>query len=1319
MKQLLILYGLVITLSVCFADTTFFSQNFNDPWLTTSPPVGWSIFYQPPLGFEDWHRDSANSWSANNSGYAKISLTSKSLNPTDTIIDSLVSPVINSWRYRNIVLRCTSYIRHLANNISAKIIGSTDGGATYPYLIAEFNGHYHDSILPPIVLNIPWADEQSNLRIAFVFIGRILDIDFWCLDDISLTGQYVFDTDIAPIVIMKPLNVQPPSLCSVQVKIVNLGKSSIMHIPVCCSLYNWAGSPIAYACIEVEEMHHNDTINVYLDDPYYFPNLPGFYRAKAWTEVSGDENVVNDTIEKDFAVIWAELLGFSQDEVFGDTCFPVREQGWGVKITPNYYPALINQVRCYLGFESGTQPYRYKIRIVDDNGPAGAPGSTIFETPNNIDSILEWKTTYLLNEELYIDSGSVYVFYIQVDDAPYAPSLFYDIERNSAASYYKYCNNNYLVDYPPGDWLIKLGLEYRTRNIYDHDLRVVYITEPVDEFVRRPYNFQTPVKIRIENIGNYAQNNFAVYCTVRSFIGGFPGSIRRDFSAVNLGLGAGRDTIIEFYPWNVLYNEPVQVTARIGLPTDQRPANNYKTAVITNKLGIFSQREGLTEYAWFDCDSIGGPIYNWYYPDSARLVLENCDDSITPCPPMSFNFPYYDSTYNQCYVSSNGFLTFSQSQPSISTNTAIPVSDAPNAVLYIFWDDLVLPYGSGAKIMFQEYGSRPNRFCVITWHNVMRKNADSAYRLNFQIVLYENGNFIYQYKNVFCNWLWADYGKSATVGIENTDGTGGLQYLLGTDSLISNWPENKLSNNRTIKWYRQIRDVGVSSFVTPRDTVLPRPTTPFVRIKNYGTEMEDTVLAYLSITNTPYDTFLMVFNLMPSEERLVQFPDWDAYVGNYTLHCSTSLYVDQQPANNYQNKPVCVTVWMLLPEIPVYADNRKVKYGAMTYASDFHKIFALKGATNEFWCYNINANRWESLPRMPLAPSGKKPKAGCALTFGQGRKIYAIKGGKTDDFYVYDILDSNWTSLAPIRDTIQKTKLPKDGAGIAYSDYDGLIYAIVGNNSQDLLCYVPGQSPQGNYWRYIDRLPWLYYGTKGFKHGASIHNVDSMLYIFQGNKSRDLCRYDIPNVSWIEQRCTIPGVKNVVKAGGTATYYSENRTIYFFLGGNKQALWKYNIADNSFDSISSIPRGPKKKKIKTGAAIIAAGVNDPLFILKGGNIAEFWAYALWSAGEKSTRPDDNNIRAYMVSEKTNLPAPIISISSKSQLTINYTISHSCNVLLKLYSLNGQFIETIIDQVHNAGTYSVVFNNKNKIPQGIYFVKGNIGNSTLLQKIVLI
>ncbi|MDW7988206.1 MAG: hypothetical protein RMJ65_05850, partial [candidate division WOR-3 bacterium] len=871
---------LIITFLCLFcilnARTTFFSEDFNSNWTTTTPPSGWRIYYDAPVGPEDWHRATLGHWQENTSGYALISYDRRAHNT----VDSLISPLIDCSRYRNVQLRCSLYFQHNSGNYTAKIVGSTDGGITYPYIIKDLYGNY---TLPYLeTLDLSWASRQSNVRIAFVFEGNILNINFWCLDNISLVGDWIYNLDVAPVEITQPKTIQPPGECTLQVKIANLGLNTAYNISVTCSLYNFWGLPLHYAETSIESILSQETLNVKLTPSYIF-SIPGFYSVKFRTNLLGDENLSNDTISANFSVAWSEILGYSDDIPDTSLFFPTREEGWGIKFTPRHYPALINYVQCYFD-EYLYSPYRYIIRIVDDDGPEGRPQTTIYETPIITASGSGWKTAYLVSQEIYIDSGSVYIFYIQADDAPYTPLFFCDEYRDSINYYYKYYNDQYIPAYPPGDFLMRVSFEYRTPIRYNYDLRVVNIEKPQYELIRRPYNYQTPVVIRIGNFGLREISNFSVVCTVRSYIGGFPGVTRKAFYQIVPNLGPRKETILNIGNWQVMYVEPILISAKVILGIDQNPSNNYKEKVISVYSGKFTDREGEVGYAWIDSDTITGPNYNWYNITSAYQLLDYGDDTVFALPLLPFTFPFYDTTYRRIYVSTNGFIGFSATLPASPNNETIPSINAPNGALYAFWDDLVLPQDRSAKIYYQDLGSAPNRFRVITWYNVLRKNTHDTCRLNFQIILYENGDIIYQYKDLNTGESWASFGKSATVGIEDRNGNRGLLYLYGGDSLLVNWPKNKLSSGRAIKFYKQYHDVGIVSIITPKESIFPLPITPVVKIKNYGTTEEETVKIYLKIISLSgsvvYDTFLNYFYLLPNTEVLITFWDWNAYSGN-------------------------------------------------------------------------------------------------------------------------------------------------------------------------------------------------------------------------------------------------------------------------------------------------------------------------------------------------------------------------------------------------------------------------------------------------------
>jgi hypothetical protein len=1299
-----------------YAKITFFSEDFNGNWSTITPPAGWTIF-NDSLGSQSWSRDSAGlHWSDNYSGYAEMSYEIKCITGHQEL-DSLISPVINCYRYRDVVLRCSTNFQDNNGEYSAKIIGSIDGGQTYPYIIRNYYGEYFR--VPKLeTLDLDWAYEKENIRIAFVFSGNVLNINYWCIDNLSLTGTYVYNTDASCTEILKPFAIQSPGLCSVQIRVVNLGKLDLSNFNVRCSVIDPIGTPVHTANTTVITLQSRETTDIFLSPAWSIPDSPPFkYYIEAWCEVSGDENIANDTTKKDSVTIaWTENLQYCEDVPNAGENYPIGEQGWGVKFTPDFYPAQIQRINCYLGTSKSEINYRYKIRIVDDDGIDSSPGTTLYET-SIINGSSGWNSTnYIFYQDtIAISSGSIYIFYIQVDDVPVTPLLFHDGSRTASAVYYKYSDSSYIRDEPDGDWLLHLFVQSSLVERKDHDLRTVFISNPSNEFVHRPDNYQPKIRARIENLGLSTESDFAVSCTVRYYDVHSPLEPRYYDVETIPYLGAGQGTYVEFSkPWDLNYDEPDSIIVQTHLSSDPNPSNDRKAKFVNDIIANFSGQESDSAYAFYDSDSTDDLTYSWIDTSGAYLVTDCGSDLITALPPLPFAIPYYDTSYNTIYVSTNGFITFINCQSSPGVNCTIPSTQEPNCALYPFWDDLYLLNDRSAKIYYKFIGTQPHRAIVITWLNVAHKNTSGLQRLTFQAILYEDGNIVFQYKDVNCGAQWANLGKSATIGIESPQGNRGLLYLFGSESNIINWPENKLSPQRAIKFYRPTLDVGIRTIVDPKDTVIPSPITPQVWIKNFGTVTADTVRVFLSISPA-YDTFEIVRYLMSGESTLVKLANWDARTGRHTVVCSTQFTNDQHRFNNIVRDSVLVSMWVMKPSIPSGPRVTTVKNGALTYSPVFNKIYALKGGNcNEFWCYDIANNSWDSLPRMPKAPSNKMPKAGCALT-NAGLNIYALKGSGMGDFYSYDILNRTWTPLAPAQDSYYAgRKKPKDGAGIVYSNYDGMIYAIFGNNTNDLARYNPGS----NTWSHVKETPDV------IRDGGSMTQYHDILYLFQGNNHRDIWRYSIIGDSWLVTRCTIPGIKkqNLVKSGAISTCDTTLGIIYFFIGGNQQSLWKYDINTNSFYALTAIPG---KKKIKKGASMVSVPL-DLIYSFKSGSTNEFWAYAFW--GDTMSKGNWNLLSNEMRTEQINnqekkeiLYCHTIS-SLSTPFVINYALECKSRVKINIYSLEGQLINNLCDEQQCVGNHQIYWNGVNASGQkvrGIYFIRGIVGNKQVFKKIIRI
>ncbi len=78
----------------------------------------------------------------------------------------------------------------------------------------------------------------------------------------------------------------------------------------------------------------------------------------------------------------------------------------------------------------------------------------------------------------------------------------------------------------------------------------------------------------------------------------------------------------------------------------------------------------------------------------------------------------------------------------------------------------------------------------------------------------------------------------------------------------------------------------------------------------------------------------------------------------------------------------------------------------------------------------------------------------------------------------------------------------------------------------------------------------------------------------------------------------------------------------------------------------------------------------------------------------------------------NYPNPF-----KDKTTIKYCIAYKTEVTITVANADGELIKQLVDAVHEAGTYEIVFNGS-ELPEGIYFVKISAGNYTNFKKMNL-
>ncbi len=176
---------------------------------------------------------------------------------------------------------------------------------------------------------------------------------------------------------------------------------------------------------------------------------------------------------------------------------------------------------------------------------------------------------------------------------------------------------------------------------------------------------------------------------------------------------------------------------------------------------------------------IVSPLEPFNFIDATVGTPLNLGDDQASSRSIGFGFNYLGTTYDTVLISSNGYITFGTNGTEW-VNTGIPDPLEPNNLIAPFWDDL--NPGAAGNVYVLLTGEAPNRIFTIEWAGVPHySNVGNA---TFEINLYEGINHIvFQYLDVMFGDPNYDKGASATVGVENADGTAGIEFSYNSPSL--------------------------------------------------------------------------------------------------------------------------------------------------------------------------------------------------------------------------------------------------------------------------------------------------------------------------------------------------------------------------------------------------------------------------------------------------------------------------------------------------------------------------------------------------------
>ena len=168
--------------------------------------------------------------------------------------------------------------------------------------------------------------------------------------------------------------------------------------------------------------------------------------------------------------------------------------------------------------------------------------------------------------------------------------------------------------------------------------------------------------------------------------------------------------------------------------------------------------------------------YSWESSANTLAWDQTCtaypvdDDKATITFSGGFSFPFAGSARSAVRVLSNGMLQFGTDTGHFRNyiNSTLPAgaasasggctATATTLTLMAYWTDLDPGAAGSGGVTWEQKGTAPNRFVVVSWNAVYQYNTATPY--TFQVILYENGDFKYQYGNANAS------GSNATIGVQ-------------------------------------------------------------------------------------------------------------------------------------------------------------------------------------------------------------------------------------------------------------------------------------------------------------------------------------------------------------------------------------------------------------------------------------------------------------------------------------------------------------------------------------------------------------------------
>ncbi|MCK4560868.1 MAG: Ig-like domain-containing protein, partial [Calditrichia bacterium] len=314
-------------------------------------------------------------------------------------------------------------------------------------------------------------------------------------------------------------------------------------------------------------------------------------------------------------------------------------------------------------------------------------------------------------------------------------------------------------------------------------------------------------------------------------------------------------------------------------------------------------------YMWTNSDGTVSVDYEWIDARDGTNLFTVPFNNDTASVVLPFNFVFYGGSFSKVWVSTNGWISFTQPSGSYPGNTTIPAGAGPDSMIAVFWDNIIgetWPAGEGG-VYYKTLGTTPNRRFVIQWD--IQEGQWNENDVNFEVILYEQSNQIkFQYY-----WLASQYngGGSATIGIKQNTSVG-IEYSFNqasaVDALTAILHHNKFVNGASASISPTSVEAGaVQTFNYYINNIDPTDTTGLgkldsVVIGNPFLSTPDPVVTGVKINN--HNAFIQMSSNKPTEAG---FATWQINADSIIIQSSHFDIIDSLKVTFQQYMPTAIS----------------------------------------------------------------------------------------------------------------------------------------------------------------------------------------------------------------------------------------------------------------------------------------------------------------------------------------------------------------------------------------------------------------------------